>query len=193
MNTLVLIMIGSVALSTIIALPFVAKAPFDQTKPCPNFDTNSHKEGGLKVYFTNLCANHDSLFSCHECKNGWYCKKIMRFTSLEDLEHYIVKRVLNGHTLMPDRPYAGIDKEGLSGITFIINPVSNDAPLIPRRSQYAFAIGRIEDETGILFNRANYDGIGRNHSSESINNWLDGLETRLKDIGEIEGALFYIN
>lgn len=94
---------------------------------------------------------------------------------------------------MPDSPYAGIDKDGLSGITFRVNVVRDDSPFIPKSSsQYAFAIGRIEDETGILFNRASYDGIGRDHCSEAINNWLANIGTRLKDTGEIEGALFYI-
>lgn len=180
---LILVLIGCIALSTIMCIPFTALTPFRPVYHCPHSDAVSYTEGDLKVSISNMCrrCKFDYIGGRHNCD------VTLHFKSFSDLEEYIVERILNGCPTMPESPCRGIDKS--DGIVFSVNSNSD----WDKDSQYSLEIYHMEDATGVLFHRKARTGVGRDHTSQVVEEWLKNFAEHLSNTAKVMDDLYYVD
>ena len=184
MVTLILVIIGCIALSTIVCILFQPLFPFQPTYHCPHSDANLYTAGDLKVSISNACRH---------CVYDYYdggrsdCDVTLYFKSFNELEEYIVERILNGCPTMPDYRYHVMDRR--DGIVFSLNNNSD----FKEDSQYSLGIYHIEDATGILLHRKGRTGIGRDYTSKVVEEWLRNFAEHLSNTAKIMDDLYYVD
>lgn len=184
MTVLILVLIGCIAVSTIACIPLAVLDPLPPIYHCPHSDADLYTEGDLKVSISNACR-HCLYDYDGESRTG--CDVTLYFKSFSDLEEYIVERIMNGCPTMPENPYHGVDN--INGIVFSVNN-NND---FDEDSQYSFGICHIEDATGVLFHRRARTGVGKDHTSKAVEDWLKNFAENLSNTAKIMDDLYYVD